>query len=125
MGLFKGLGHYLVFLGWIGKVAELQQGIGLFFLHGIEEGLEPDWSIVHHALMQIGDHAELDGTFDFRQRGHDLPGQQNGGSQHAGNVKEVTPWQGHFLLHDFALAKLQREVSTPYFFCRSLSLERI
>ena len=54
VGLCKGLDHNLVFLRRIGKVTELQKGIGLFLLHRIKEGLHSGRTVVHHVLMQIG-----------------------------------------------------------------------
>ena len=90
VGFVKGLGYCLVFLCRIGEVAELQQGVGHFFLHGIDESLQSRRTIVHNILVQVGDHAELDGLFDFPQTGHDLPGKDDRGRRHTGGKKEVT-----------------------------------
>ena len=51
----------------IGKISELQKGIGLFFVHRIKKGFQPGWAVVHHILMQIGDQTELDGTLIFER----------------------------------------------------------
>ena len=90
MCLFKGLADHLVFLCRVGEVAELDQGVGIFFLHGIEEGLQSCRAIVHHVLMQVGDHAELDRFFDSLQTGHDPLGQDNRGRHRGGGAEEVT-----------------------------------
>ena len=77
VGIFKGFGQGIVFLRRIGKISQLHKGIRLFLLHGIEEGIQSDGSIMDQVLMQVGDNTDLDGLYYFRQGVYCLAWEEN------------------------------------------------
>ena len=75
----------------IREIAQLQNGVRLHLGHPLQKCAQAIGAIVHHIVMQIGDHANLDWLLQSLNRGHRPPRQRQHQRRKGGRVEETTP----------------------------------